>query len=67
MDNSELSSPLLYSPTSSGDDVDDRYDTLDTTAKKQLISPRSLTSSLTDGSTLDTSGLSSGGDPERGE
>ncbi len=66
MDNSELSSPLLYSPTSSRDDVDDRYDTLETT-KKQFISARSLTDSLNDGSTLVTSGLSSGGDPERGE
>lgn len=66
MDNSELSSPLLYSPPSSRDDADDRYDTLDTT-KKQFISPRSLTSSINDGSTLATSGLSSGGDPERGE
>jgi len=64
MDNSELSSPLLYSPAFSGDDVgdaDDRYDSLGKTSK-QHTSSRSLTSSL-----LATSGSSSGGDPERGE
>lgn len=53
MDNTELSSPLLYSPTSSGDGED-------------YTAARSLASSIiTDGSTLATSGLS--GDPERGE
>ncbi|KAL7495724.1 hypothetical protein ACHAWT_004020 [Skeletonema menzelii] len=69
MDNSELSSPLLSSPTSSvdGEVGEERYDTLGTT-KKQHVSSRSITSSvLTDGSTLATSGLHSSGDLERGE
>ena len=69
MDN-ELSSPLLYSPDTSGGDevaVDDRYDTLGTT-KKQHTSSRSLANSIIpDESTISTTIASSGGDPERGE
>lgn len=70
MDSAELSSPLLYSRTTSGDDDaadgQDRYDTLGTTKKQ--VSSRSLASSIiADESTLSTSIASSGADPEKGE